>query len=259
MQLNQISMRAVLITAIAAMDFMRAVLASGHVWQDFALESQRATVNEQARAWIANLRKEFDNESREIAQIAKSDPELMAAVRKQNIPVASSQLNKLSQHPFFKTGESDLIALQVLDGNFNPIAGTPADSLDTDPNQVSCQNLRAQAARRIGSERLKPMGGICIVGKEMRYEFFQSLGENSSDGYLKITYNMLHNFTAAESALAGLITCSACRRHRVVRLPVGRSRIRHGSHHHCGTDAECLCAGQVDAHHRRSQRHGAVL
>ena len=206
MQLNQISMRASLITAIAVMGLLCAlfVLASGHVWQDFALESQRATVNEQARTWLANLRKEIDTESRGIVQIAKSDPELMAAVRKQNIPVASHQLNKLSQHPFFKTGESDLIALQVLDGNLNPIASTPWQSLDIDPNQASCQNLRAQAARRIGTERLKPMGGICIVGKEMHYEFFQSLGENSSDGYLKITYNMLRNFTAAESALAGL-------------------------------------------------------
>src|SRR5690606_18757236 len=107
-------------------------------------------------------------------------------------------------HPFFKTGESDLIALQALDENFNPIAGTPAGSLDIDPNQAPCQNLRAQAARRVGTERLKPVGGICIVGKEMRYEFIQSLGENSSDGYLQITYNMLHNFTAAESAFAGL-------------------------------------------------------
>ncbi|HSD95658.1 MAG TPA: EAL domain-containing protein [Sulfuricaulis sp.] len=206
MQLNQISMRASLITAIAVMGLLCAifVLASGHVWQDFSLKSQRATVNEQARTWLAILRKEIDNESRGIVQIAKSNPELMAAVRTQNVPMASHQLNKLSQHPIFKTGESDLIALQVLDGDFNPIASTPWQLLDIDPNQTSCQNLRAQAARRIGTERLKPIGGICIVGKEMHYEFFQSLGENSSDGYLKIVYNMLRNFTAAESVLAGL-------------------------------------------------------
>ena len=63
MQLNQISMRAVLITAIAVMGLLCAlfVLASGRVWHDFALETQRATVNEQARTWLANLRKEFDN------------------------------------------------------------------------------------------------------------------------------------------------------------------------------------------------------
>jgi diguanylate cyclase (GGDEF)-like protein len=206
MQLNQISMRASLITAIAVMGLLCVlfVLASGRAWHDFALETQRATVNEQARTWLANLRKELDNDSREIAQIAKSDPELMAAVRKANKPAASRQLIKLSQHPFFKTGESDLIALQALDENFNPVAGAPADSLGVDPNQASCQNLRAQAAHRVGTERLKPVGGICIVGKEMRYEFIQSLGENSSDGYLQITHNMLHNFTAAESAFAGL-------------------------------------------------------
>src|SRR3989344_2444474 len=206
MQLNQISMRASLITAMAVMGLLCVlfVLASGRVWHDFALESQRATVNEQTRTWLANLRKEFDNESRGIVQIAKSDPELMAAVRKENKPAASRQLNKLLQHPFLKTGASDLIALQALDGNFNPIAITPAESLDIDPNQASCQNLRAQAARRIGTKRPKPVGGICIVGKEMRYEFIQSLGENSSDGYLKITYNMLHNFAAAESAFASL-------------------------------------------------------
>ena len=206
MQLNQISMRASLITAMAVMGLLCVlfVLANGRVWHDFALETQRATVNEQTRTWLANLRKEFDNESRGIVQIAKSDPELMAAVRKENKPAASRQLNKLSQHPFFKTGESDLIALQALDGNFNPIASTPAGLLDIDPNQASCRNLRAQTARRIGTERPKPAGGICIVGKEMRYEFIRSLGENSSDGYLKITYNMLHNFAATESAFAGL-------------------------------------------------------
>lgn len=206
MQLNQISVRASLITAIAVMGLLCAlfVFASGRAWHDFALETQHATVNEQARTWLANLRKEFENESREIAQIAKSDPELMTAVRKANKPAAGRQLGKLSQHLFFKTGESDLIALQALDGNFNPIASTLAESLDIDPNQASCQNLRAQAARRTGTERLKPVGGICIVGKEMRYEYIQSLGENSGDGYLQITYNMLHNFTAAESAFTGL-------------------------------------------------------
>ena len=86
MQLNQISMRASLITAMAVMGLLCVlfVLASGRVWHDFALASQRATVNEQARTWLANLRKEIDNESRGIVQIAKSDPELMAAVRKEN-------------------------------------------------------------------------------------------------------------------------------------------------------------------------------
>jgi hypothetical protein len=45
MQLNQISMRASLITAIAVMGLLCVlfVLASGRAWHDFALETQRAS------------------------------------------------------------------------------------------------------------------------------------------------------------------------------------------------------------------------
>lgn len=206
MQVNRISVRASLITAMVLMTMLivAMTLISGRVWQKSALESERAAINDQSRAWLANLRKGFDNEARGIVQAAKSDTALMAAVRKDDRPALSHPLNNFSQRLIFKTGEPDLIALQTLDENFNPTASAPADWLTSNSNLLACQNLRAQAARRIGAERFKPAGGICLAGKEARYEIIQPLSENPHDGYLQLSYNMLRSLPATEAAYAGL-------------------------------------------------------
>jgi diguanylate cyclase (GGDEF)-like protein len=207
MQLNQLSMRTSLIIAMTVMGLLCVffVWETSRVWREFAVDNQRASVNEQVRVWLANLRKHFDTESREIVQIAKSDLELMTAVRNENRQIASKRLSKLYEHPFFRTGESELISLQALGQDFNQITETSAGSLEKNLNQVPCQSLRTQASRRSGTERHKPVGGICIVDKEIHYEFIQPLGEDPRAGYLQITYNMLHNFAAAETTLKGLV------------------------------------------------------
>src|SRR3989344_4958550 len=206
MQLNQLSMRTSLIIAMTVMGLLSVffVLETSRVWHEFAVDNQRASVNEQVRVWLANLRKHFDTESRQIVQLAKSDLDLMTAVRNENRQIASKRLDKLHQHPFFKTGESELVGLQALGQDFNQITATSAGSLENNLNQVPGQSLRTQASRRSGAERHKPVGGICIVDKEIHYEFIQPLGEDPRAGYLQITYNMLHDLAAAETALKGL-------------------------------------------------------
>ncbi len=199
-------MRASLITALTMMGLLCVfmVLAGGRLWQDFVIDGQRAMINDQTRMWIANLRKEFETGSREVVMLARSDAELRAAVRKPNKPAADRQLNRLSQNPIVKTGASDMVALQLLTEDFHPIAAVPEQTPDVEVGNTSCQNLRAQAGRRLGAEHLKSVGGICIVGRDVRYVVIQPLGEDSRDGYLQINYDMLRNFAAAETDLAGL-------------------------------------------------------
>ncbi|MBI3778590.1 MAG: EAL domain-containing protein [Gammaproteobacteria bacterium] len=199
-------MRASLITALTVMGLLCVlmVLAGGRLWQDFVLDGQRAMISDQARTWIVNLRKEFETGSREVAMLARSDAELRAAVRKPNKPVAGRQLSKLSQNLFVKTGASDMVALQLLAEDFHPIAAVPEQTPDVEAGNASCQNLRAQAERRMGADHLKSVGGLCIVGRDVRYIVIQPLGEDSRDGYLQINYDMLRNFAAAEADLAGL-------------------------------------------------------
>ncbi len=199
-------MRASLITALTVMGLVCVlmVLAGGRLWQDFVLDGQRAMIGDQARTWIANLRKEFENGSREVAMLARSDAELTAAVRKSNEPAAGRQLNKLFQNPFIKTGAPDPVALRLLTEDFRPIATVPEQTPDVETGNASCQNLRAQAGRRLGADRLKSVGGLCIVGGDVRYVVIQPLGEDSRDGYLQVNYDMQRNFAAAEADLAGL-------------------------------------------------------
>jgi diguanylate cyclase (GGDEF)-like protein len=205
MRLNRLPMCASLIAIIVVMGVMGVLLAlaSGRVYRDLAIDNQRASLGEHLKVWVNELRNDFETESREIVQIGKSDPELMAAIRSKNKITTGNRLKKLHQHPFFNMGEMELRKLQALDQDFNPIASTPPESENINSNSAGCQSLRTQATRRTGAERHKPITGICIADKEVLFESIQPAGEDPRAGYLQITFNMLHNI-AEPNAFMGL-------------------------------------------------------
>ena len=191
MRLNRLPMCVSLTTIIVVMGVMGVLLAlaSGSVYRGLAIDNQRASLSEYLKVWAGELRNGFETESREIVQIGKSDPELMAAIRDRNKITTASRLKKLHQHPFFNTGETELKKLQALDQDFNPIASTPPESENINSALAACHILRTQAARRTGVERHKPISGICVVDKEVLFESIQPVGEDLRAGYLQITFN----------------------------------------------------------------------
>ena len=201
MQLNRLSMRSSLMIALAVAGGLGVffVFSSGNTYRNLVIEQQRATLAEQVRMRLGELRRELETESQQFTALAMSDAGLASAVEGGKTAAATHHLNNLFDRFASISRPAGLAKLQVLDagmlGFVSSTRGIPDSALD----QPQCQGLRAVATQRKAAENLKPVAGICVADKKIYRLLIQPLSDRPQSGYLVVALDMTPSLTGPEN------------------------------------------------------------
>jgi diguanylate cyclase (GGDEF)-like protein len=201
MQLNRLSMRSSLMVALAVVGGLGAflVFSSGSTYRNLAIEQQRATLAEQVRLHLGELRRELETESQQITALAMSDAGLVSAVEGGKTVVAAHRLDNLFDRFAVISRPARLAKLQVLDAGMQGLVTSTQGVPDSVLDQPQCQGLRAVAAKRKTAENLKAVAGICVADKNIYRLLIQPLSDRPRSGYLVVAVDMTPILTGPEN------------------------------------------------------------
>ncbi|MBI3546886.1 MAG: diguanylate cyclase, partial [Gammaproteobacteria bacterium] len=204
MQLKRLSVQASLFIAILTMGLCGILLvwAGGGFYRQLVLDNQRAMLSEQIRTRLTDWRRELDAESQQLALLVRADPALVAALTAKKIDATVRQLDILFDRPGMYSTRVKLAKLQVLDEKMNELGASTKGVSSAALNQTSCFNFRMSAASRIGTERDKPVTGLCTADKNIYHLHLVPLSERGSLGYLLISLDMTSRLTGRDNLFA---------------------------------------------------------
>jgi diguanylate cyclase (GGDEF)-like protein len=194
-------MRSTLMIALAVVGGLGAffVFSSGSVYRNLAIEHQRATLAEQVRTRLGELRRELDTESQQFTALALSEPGLASAVEGGKTAVIAQRLDGLFDRFAPISMPAGLAKLQILDANLHDLVSSTRGVPGTVLDQPQCQSLRGMAAKRKASDNPKPVTGICVADKNIYRLVIQPLGDRPQSGYLVAATDMTPILTGPEN------------------------------------------------------------
>jgi len=195
--LARFSMRTSLIATILAMSALGLVLTLvfGEIYRDFANESQRQIIVEQARSVIVHARKHFEVEMQGVAAAARQDRELVAAARRGDAAPARARLADLARR-VWAVHESGRPVLAVFDPNHKSLAVSIPGGPERKIGSVICNNQHAPSFAAGPGATPRMVSGLCVDGGGLYHVAVIPLGDGS--GYLQAVAEMLPYLTILE-------------------------------------------------------------
>jgi len=176
------------------------VFSSGSTYRNLVIEQQRATLAEQVRLRLGELRRELETESQQITALAMSDAGLVSAVEGRKTALAAHRLDNLFDRFAFISRPARLAKLQVLDAGMHGLVTSTQGVPDSVLDQPQCEGLRAVAAKRKTTENLKAVTGICVAEKNIYRLLIQPLSDRPQSGYLVVAVDITPILTGPRSA-----------------------------------------------------------
>ena len=194
-------MRASLTVAVTTVGLLGVifVLVSGDAYRDVSLAKQRATLGEQVKTRLVDLRRELDAESQRFVLLSRQESGFVTAVASAKAAASVQQLDRLFEKPGFLSGRTRLAKLQVLNADMNVLATSSKGVSEAVLNQPACANLRSMAAKLKGGEGQKPITGVCVAEKNIFHFLIQSLGEHPASGFLLVATDMTSRLTGPDN------------------------------------------------------------
>ncbi|MHB8535716.1 MAG: bifunctional diguanylate cyclase/phosphodiesterase [Sulfuricaulis sp.] len=201
MQLNRLSMRSSLVFALAVVGGLSAifVFGSGDAYRNLAIEQQRATLAEQVRVRVGDLRREFELDSQRFTALATSNPGLVSAMEGGKSTALVHRLDGLFDRFDLITPSARLDKIQALDANMNSFAFSTRGASDAALDQSSCQSQLALSTKRKATVNTKLVTGVCVADKKIYRVMMLPVSDRAQSGYLMAAVDITPSLSGPEN------------------------------------------------------------
>ena len=199
-----LSLRVTLSLTVIVMGLLAVVLAltTGEVYRDLAVAKQRTALSDLIGLKTRDLLRELEDRSREVGLQLQHDPAFRQAFGATDTATLQEQLRN-QFHQYFVTADAlKLERLNVRDLNFQLVATSTADDSRLTGNTAACPGLIERARTRVGVDRLKILGELCLYQGQPYQSVIVPIGGLRPRGYLEVITDPTHSLPLMEAALS---------------------------------------------------------
>jgi len=198
-----ISLRSTLGLTVIVMGLLAVALAltTGEVYRDLAVSKQRIALSDLVGLKTRDLLRELEARSREVGLQLQHDPAFRQAFDTVATVSLQEQLRNQFNQYFVTAGVLKLERINARDIDFQLVATSTANDSGLASAAV-CPGLIERARARVGADRLKGMGELCLYQGQLYQSVIVPIGGLRPHGYLEIITDPTHSLKPVEAALS---------------------------------------------------------
>lgn len=177
------------------------LLVTNDLYRHLSGDNEREALSEMVALKAADVVADLERILVEFSTFVQQDERMRRGLRDADSGLVQSLLNSQHHQYYTTAGVLKLVKLYTYDKSFQLIAESTEESVAG----PLCAELVQRARMRTGPDRLKTMGGWCLIHGTTEYGLISTLGGLSPKGYLLVVADPLHSLRSIEAAMGNPI------------------------------------------------------
>ncbi|MGD2053228.1 MAG: GGDEF domain-containing protein [Gammaproteobacteria bacterium] len=170
-------------------------------YRDIAYDHYQRSLQNLATLKIEEIVEDLKTDAADLARAVEQEPEFYRYLTGNQQRELAALLDNQFRQYFVTAGIIDLIALYVLDVNFDLISESSEGIETPHPAQIICPQLAQSAAQRVGAERLQLITSTCDHRQRPMFALISPAGGLKLIGYVQVVADLASSLQQLEAAL----------------------------------------------------------